>query len=52
MPPQPFVVPWPLSQYLNPIHIQEDSLDLVLARRKVLYSRLLFNYYYYYYYYY
>jgi hypothetical protein len=31
---QPFVGPWPLFQFLDPIHSPEDSLDGGSARRK------------------
>jgi hypothetical protein len=31
---QPFVGPWPLFQFLNPIHSRQDSLDGGSARRK------------------
>jgi hypothetical protein len=31
---QPFVVPWPLFQFLNPIHSQQDSLDGGSVRQK------------------
>jgi hypothetical protein len=31
---QPFVEPWPLFQFLNPIHSRQDSLDGGSARRK------------------
>jgi hypothetical protein len=30
---QPFVGPWPLFQFLDPIHSQEDSLDGGSAHR-------------------
>jgi hypothetical protein len=31
---QPFFGPWPLFQFLNPIHSRQDSLNGVSARRK------------------
>jgi hypothetical protein len=31
---QPFVRPWPLFQFRNPIHSRQDSLDGESARRK------------------
>jgi Na+/proline symporter len=31
---QPFVGPWPLFHFLDPIHSQQDSLDRGSARRK------------------
>jgi hypothetical protein len=36
MPLQPFVGPWPLFQFLNPIHSRQDSLGGGSARRKAL----------------
>jgi hypothetical protein len=31
---QTFVGPWPLFQFLDPMHIRQDSLDGGSARRK------------------
>jgi hypothetical protein len=31
---QPFVGPWPLFQFLNPIHSRQDFLDAESGRRK------------------
>jgi hypothetical protein len=31
---QPFVGPWPLFQFLKPIHSRQDSLDRGSGRRK------------------
>jgi hypothetical protein len=31
---QPFVGPWPLFQFLDPVHSRQDSLDGESARRK------------------
>jgi hypothetical protein len=31
---QPFVGPWPLFQFLDPIHSRQDSLDGGSAHRK------------------